>query len=103
MARDAARLFNYMTGYARPEQMEKIGFAPVTLRPTLYSLIDTEIANARAGKPALNAAPGGHRDRTGDAAAAEALVKAASATIVIVPATSAPMAAGVGSAGVPCE
>jgi polyphosphate kinase len=52
MGRDAARLFNYMTGYARPEKMEKIAFAPVTLRPTLYSLIDAEIANARAGKPA---------------------------------------------------
>ncbi len=52
MCRDAARLFNYMTGYARPEQMEKIAFAPVTLRPKLYTLIDAEIANARAGKPA---------------------------------------------------
>ena len=52
MCRDAARLFNYMTGYARPEQMEKIAFAPVTLRPTLYSLIDAEIANAKAGTPA---------------------------------------------------
>jgi polyphosphate kinase len=52
MGRDAARLFNFMTGYARPEKMEKIAFAPVTLRPTLYGLIDAEIANARAGKPA---------------------------------------------------
>jgi len=52
MGRDAARLFNYMTGYARPEKMEKIAFAPVTLRPTLYDLIDAEIANARAGRPA---------------------------------------------------
>jgi polyphosphate kinase len=52
MGRDAARLFNYMTGYARPERMEKIAFAPVTLRPTLIELIDAEIANARAGKPA---------------------------------------------------
>src|SRR4029453_15236965 len=48
LGRDAARLFNYMTGYARPEQMEKIAFAPVTLRPTLYSLIDAEIDNAKA-------------------------------------------------------
>src|SRR5438445_6062179 len=40
MGRDAARLFNYMPGYARPEKMKKIAFAPVTLRPTLYSLID---------------------------------------------------------------
>jgi polyphosphate kinase len=52
MGRDAARLFNYMTGYARPEKMEKISFAPVTLRSTLYGLIDAEIAKAGAGKPA---------------------------------------------------
>src|SRR3954470_16077735 len=52
MGRDAARLFNYMTGYARPEKMEKISFAPVTLRSDLYALIDAEIDNALAGKPA---------------------------------------------------
>jgi polyphosphate kinase len=52
MCRDAARLFNFMTGYARPDKMEKISFAPVTLRSDLYALIDAEIANARAGKPA---------------------------------------------------
>lgn len=52
MGRDAARLFNYMTGYARPERMEKIAFAPVTLRPTLYELIDAEIENAKAKRPA---------------------------------------------------
>ncbi|WP_428660179.1 RNA degradosome polyphosphate kinase [Reyranella sp.] len=52
MGRDAARLFNYMTGYARPEKMEKIAFAPVTLRSTIFGLIDAEIANATAGKPA---------------------------------------------------
>src|SRR5207253_2156331 len=46
MCRDAARLFNFMTGYARPEKMEKISFAPVTLRADLYTLIDAEIANA---------------------------------------------------------
>ncbi len=52
MGRDAARLFNFMTGYARPEKMEKISFAPVTLRSNIYALIDAEIANASAGKPA---------------------------------------------------
>ena len=40
LGRDAARLFNYMTGYARPERMEKIAFAPVTLRPAIYGLIE---------------------------------------------------------------
>ena len=52
MGRDAARLFNFMTGYAQPEKMEKIAVAPVTLRSTLYGLIDDEIANAAAGEPA---------------------------------------------------
>jgi len=52
LCRDAGRLFNYMTGYVKPDEMEKIAFAPVTLRKTLMAHIEEEIANARAGKPA---------------------------------------------------
>lgn len=52
MTRDAARLFNYLTGYARPEGMEALAFSPLTLRPTLLALIEAEIACAQAGKPA---------------------------------------------------
>ncbi|GAB4356888.1 MAG: RNA degradosome polyphosphate kinase [Kiloniellaceae bacterium] len=52
LARDATRLFNYMTGYARPKAMEKIAFAPLTLRDTLLKLIEGEIAHAKAGRPA---------------------------------------------------
>ena len=52
LTRDAARLFNYMTGYARPETMEQLAFSPLTTRKSLDTLIDTEIANAKAGKPA---------------------------------------------------
>jgi len=52
LCRDAARLFNYITGYARPDAMEKISFAPLTLRPHLLRLIDDEIAHAAAGRPA---------------------------------------------------
>ena len=52
LARDAARLFNYMTGYAKPERMEKLAFAPITLRKTLVQLIDDEIDHAKAGRPA---------------------------------------------------
>jgi polyphosphate kinase len=50
--RDAARLFNYMTGYAKPKPMEKIAFAPLTLRSTLLGLIGAEIGHAEAGRPA---------------------------------------------------
>ncbi|MFN8759146.1 MAG: RNA degradosome polyphosphate kinase [Tagaea sp.] len=49
---DAARLFNYMTGYAKPEAMDKLAFAPLTLRATLTRLIDAEIGHAKAGRPA---------------------------------------------------
>src|SRR5271154_6444697 len=51
LTRDAARLFNYMTGYARPEAMEQLAFSPLTTRKTIGTLIDTEIANAKGGKP----------------------------------------------------
>jgi polyphosphate kinase len=51
LTRDAARLFNYMTGYARPEAMEQLAFSPLTTRKTIGTLIDAEIANAKHGKP----------------------------------------------------
>jgi polyphosphate kinase len=52
LCRDASRLFNYITGYAKPEKMEKLSFSPVTLRPDLQSLIEAEIRHAKAGRPA---------------------------------------------------
>ncbi|WP_424814357.1 RNA degradosome polyphosphate kinase [Roseococcus sp. YIM B11640] len=52
LTRDAQKLFNYMTGYARPETMEKLAFSPLTIRPTLTGLIEQEAAFAREGKPA---------------------------------------------------
>ncbi len=52
LCRDAARLFNYITGYALPEKMEKLSFSPLTLRPDLTALIEAEIEHAKAGRPA---------------------------------------------------
>ena len=51
LCHDAARLFNYMTGYATPEGTEKVAFAPITLRPTLLRLIGEEIEHVKAGRP----------------------------------------------------
>jgi len=51
VGRDAARLFNYITGYVEPENMELIVLSPHDLRDRLIALIDREIANARSGKP----------------------------------------------------
>ena len=53
LGRDAAKLFNYMTGYATPKKMERIFFSPVTMRPKVLELISDEIGHAKAGRPAL--------------------------------------------------
>jgi polyphosphate kinase len=52
LCRDAARLFNYMTGYATPASLEKVAVAPMDLRARLGELIEAEIINAKSGKPA---------------------------------------------------
>jgi polyphosphate kinase len=52
LTRDAARLFNFMTGYAKPEKMDALAFSPLTTRSAITTLIDHEIAFAQKGKPA---------------------------------------------------
>ncbi|WP_371396150.1 RNA degradosome polyphosphate kinase [Fretibacter rubidus] len=52
MGSDVGKLFNYVTSYSRPRDLEKLSIAPLSLRETLVSRIDTEIANAKAGVPA---------------------------------------------------
>ena len=52
LCRDVARIFNFMSGTALPDKMEAIAVAPLDLRDTIVALIETEIANATAGKPA---------------------------------------------------
>ncbi|MEM8760983.1 MAG: RNA degradosome polyphosphate kinase, partial [Pseudomonadota bacterium] len=50
--RDAAKIFNFTTGYAEPSGLEKVQAAPITLKSTLIELIEAEAAHARAGRPA---------------------------------------------------
>jgi len=52
LGRDAAQIFNYVTGYVEPEALELIKVSPRGIRPSLMELIDGEIAHAQAGKPA---------------------------------------------------
>ena len=52
LARDSNRLFNYITGYAEPGDIEKLAFSPVSMKPRLMEWIGHEAENARAGKPA---------------------------------------------------
>ncbi|HKD20960.1 MAG TPA: RNA degradosome polyphosphate kinase [Rhizomicrobium sp.] len=52
LGRDAAQLFNFITGYAEPTGLERIAVSPLTLRGKLIDSIQEEIAHARAGRPA---------------------------------------------------
>ncbi len=53
IGRDAGRLFNFVTGYARPAELEKIAMSPLNVKSTLLQLIEDEIEHARAGRPAM--------------------------------------------------
>ena len=80
LGRDAARLFNYLTGYAEPEAYEKLVVSPGGMRQCLLGLIADEIAHVRAGRPGaiwlkLNALV--------DAEIIEALYRAAEAGVSI--------------------
>ncbi|MFM9829422.1 MAG: RNA degradosome polyphosphate kinase [Sphingomonas sp.] len=52
IGRDAAQMFNYITGYVEPTNLEMIDMSPRGLRKRLMDLIDAEIVFAKAGKPA---------------------------------------------------
>ena len=50
LGRDAAKMFNYITGYVEPADLELLTMSPKSLRSGLVDLIDREIASARAGR-----------------------------------------------------
>ncbi|MEJ0024559.1 MAG: polyphosphate kinase 1 [Rhizomicrobium sp.] len=52
LGRDAAQLFNYITGYAEPSSLEKIAVSPISLRGRLIDAIQQEMLHAKAGRPA---------------------------------------------------
>jgi len=52
LCRDAARMFNFVTGYARPPSLEKLAISPNGIRERIVALIEEEAAHARVGRPA---------------------------------------------------
>jgi polyphosphate kinase len=51
LGRDAGRLFNFVTGYAKPAELEKLAISPLTMKARLLELIDAEIEHVKAGRP----------------------------------------------------
>ncbi|MDX2074412.1 MAG: RNA degradosome polyphosphate kinase [Alphaproteobacteria bacterium] len=51
LCRDAAYLFNYLTGYAPPNDFKKLVIAPRDMRDHLIKLIEAEMGFVKHGKP----------------------------------------------------
>lgn len=80
LCHDAAYLFNYLTGGARPDQFDRIAVAPIDLRDKILTLIEDEIAHAEAGRPA---AIWGKLNSLVDGTIIDALYRASQAGVVI--------------------
>jgi polyphosphate kinase len=52
LGRDAARVFNYVSGYAEPARLENLAISPMGIKPRLLDMIAAEAARARKGEPA---------------------------------------------------
>ena len=49
---DVAKVFNFITGYAKPEKLDNFAVSPIDLRQRILEYIEREIEFAKEGKPA---------------------------------------------------
>ncbi|HET9068746.1 MAG TPA: polyphosphate kinase 1, partial [Amaricoccus sp.] len=52
LGRDATKVFNYITGYVRPDSLEKLAISPHMIKPRILEGLEAEIGHAHAGRPA---------------------------------------------------
>lgn len=52
MGLDASRVFNYVTGYVKPESLSNLAISPHMLKQRILEGLEAEIEHAKAGRPA---------------------------------------------------
>jgi polyphosphate kinase len=52
LGRDVTRIFNFVTGYAEPVELELIAASPKGIRARVLANIDAEVTHAKSGRPA---------------------------------------------------
>ncbi len=52
LGRDANRVFNYVSGYVKPDSLENLAISPHFLKQRILEGLEGEIAHAHAGRPA---------------------------------------------------
>ena len=52
LGRDATKVFNYLSGYAQPNNLENLAISPISLKNKLITMIEDEIRHAKAKRPA---------------------------------------------------